>query len=568
MPNTANNQPIIPIEDFNMGGIADSKWSGIPNSLYRYVGFDPHSAPGILRVAQKMTKNSGLVVTDFCKARLASSNGRTYWGSSTNGNIYECDANGTWTLVFTVTAATGESKILDMIEHLGYIFIATSERLHRISATNAEGAAEWTANFEPDWASFSIADTLYHPMFILNLVLYIGSGSNIAQVDDNGTFSPSALVINNPLRVTTLGKMGVDLLIGTFVNDNITKTQIYRWNTYSDSFTVSDTIDEVGVNAFLEADNYTYVSCGVAGNLYYYDGEKLNLYKKIPGDYSPTRKSTVYPQAVGNIEGQILFGVSNTIGNPSDEGIFRIGRNSINYPYIMDLPYPISSRINSELVLSGVEIGGILVSGSDIYSSYRRSDAVTISISAPGVVTLTGHGLTDGESIIFSTTGTLPTGITAGTKYFIRGVDVNSFHLYDTSAHAIAGGATGRLDTTVSQSGVHTAMTVGIDKLDWSNKLSKAFFETRIISSEREKFTNFSRLLAAYASIPASTDILLEYSKNYGAYVTTTTKKDTDRNILYAENIGVNATTLQMRLTITASGNTAPEIESAAVTYR
>lgn len=568
MAQSQDKEVPIPIENFNEGGIADSKWSGIPNSLYRFVGFDPHSAPGILRTAQKMTKNSGIVVTEFCKARLASSNGCNYWGSSESGKIWQCDDNGVWTLVYTIVPAAGEAKILEMYEFLGTIYISTQSRLHKIVAADAIGASEWTANIVLNFGTFTNADLDFHPMFELNQVMYIGDGSLIAQVGDTGVFTADALDINPPLRVKCFGKIGVDLLIGTYISDNVTQTLIYRWDTVSDSWTVSDPIHEVGINAFFIADNFVYAQCGYQGNIYMYDGEKLNLWKKIPGDYSPTKQSTIYPQAVGNVENQILFGVSNVQGNPSDLGIFRIARNSIIYPYILDLPYPISEKSAGALILSNIEVGGLLVAGYDIYSSWRRKATVTISIATPGVVTYSAHGLTDGDAISFATTGALPTGITAGTIYFIRSIDTNTFHLYDTSAHAIAGGATGRVDTSGTQSGVHTASHVGIDKLDWSNKLNGAFFESRIITGDREKFTNFSKFIAAYALLPSATAISIAYSKNYGAYTETTEVTDTDRNVVVSDSEGVEATTLQLRVTITASGNDAPEIESTAVFYR
>jgi len=78
------------------------------------------------------------------------------------------------------------------------------------------------------------------------------------------------------------------------------------------------------------------------------------------------------------------------------------------------------------------------------------SSAVTISIANPGVVTWAAHGLVDGTPIVFTTTGNLPTGIVAGTRYFIRDAAVNTFRL----CTKIGGTA---IITTGTQSGVHTA---------------------------------------------------------------------------------------------------------------
>lgn len=77
---------------------------------------------------------------------------------------------------------------------------------------------------------------------------------------------------------------------------------------------------------------------------------------------------------------------------------------------------------------------------------------VTISVGTPGVVTWTGHGLTAGQPVVFTTTGTLPTGLTAGTVYYVvaAGLTADTF-----SVAATAGGTA--IDTTAAGSGTHTA---------------------------------------------------------------------------------------------------------------
>lgn len=82
-----------------------------------------------------------------------------------------------------------------------------------------------------------------------------------------------------------------------------------------------------------------------------------------------------------------------------------------------------------------------------------KSSVVTATIAAPGVFTWTGHTLQNGDAIKFSTTGALPTGIVAGTTYYVVNAATNTF-----SVSATPGGAT--ITTTGTQSGVHTAATV------------------------------------------------------------------------------------------------------------
>lgn len=363
-------KPII-VQQFNLGGLSDSIFDGAPASLAQMVGTDPHSKPGVLCVAQAMVEDSGGVINEFCMARLASSNGRTYWGSVTSGKIWERDEVGVWTLVHTISPDAGSANILNMIEHGGWIFIATQSRLHYIVAADALGASQWNANIVHNWGVFTEEDPDFKPMVQQNLVLYIGDGKLVAQVDQE-VFSPDALDVAPPLRVKSLGRIGTRVLVGTYVSDNITKTEIIDWDTFSDSFRTSDPIDEVGINAFFQADNYVFVQCGLAGNIYMYNGEQLELYRKMPGDYSPTKQATVHPNAVANIEGQILFGMSNVLGNPCKQGVYRIGRYSASYPYIPDLPYPISERNGDDFVLEDIEIGAVLVVGADIFASWKH----------------------------------------------------------------------------------------------------------------------------------------------------------------------------------------------------
>jgi hypothetical protein len=479
----------IPIQDFNQGGLSKSRWSGIKNTLYKMIGFDPHSTPGILDVAQKLTKISSTTVTSFCKVSLNSSNGCQYFFSSTNGNIWEQPVSGALRLVHDLTPSAGTSAILGACEHEGYIYISTSHKLHRISVENADNN-NWAVDCEEDWATFTNGDPDFKPMLshTPTLVLYIGDGNLLAQVDA-GVFTADALDIRDPLRIKSLGSFSTDVLIGTYVSDNFTSTEIIRWNTWDESFVSSDPIPEVGINAFLQADNMTLVQCGKKGNIYYYDGTNLELYSNIPGDYSATAYAEVYPYSVANIEGQILLGLSNGSGNPADCLVYRIARHDRDFPYIMDAPYPISERNDGEFVLSNIEIGGICVSGAYIFVCWKNGS------------------------------------------------------------------------------------TYGVDRLDATAKLSGAYFETMIMIVDRDELANFSEAQIALAKrslggeiLPTNTDITMYLSKNYGLYTEAITKQvDTDRNMVTSKDEATEFTTLQLKVKVTTSGNSAPLIESCGV---
>lgn len=79
----------------------------------------------------------------------------------------------------------------------------------------------------------------------------------------------------------------------------------------------------------------------------------------------------------------------------------------------------------------------------------------TMTIAAPGVVTLTNHGLVTGDAVYFTTTGALPTGLTANTVYYAVKIDANTFNLATSVGNAMAGT---KITTSGTQSGVHTLL--------------------------------------------------------------------------------------------------------------
>ncbi len=91
-------------------------------------------------------------------------------------------------------------------------------------------------------------------------------------------------------------------------------------------------------------------------------------------------------------------------------------------------------------------------------NNYSTS-TVTITIASPAVVTWTSHGLISGQKIQLTTTGALPTGLSASTTYWVTVVDANTFKLSTSLANAQAATF---INTSGSQSGVHTAVNASI----------------------------------------------------------------------------------------------------------
>lgn len=351
-------------KNLNLGGIADSDYLGAEGSVAEAVNCDIHSEAGIIKANQKLTKDSGSTVTELLVAEVSSSNGSTYhFGDA--GGIYERESSGTWTKRATASPAAGAAGILSAHEYQGYIYYAMESRLGRIALPAAGGS--W-AGRDDSWATFSNTDDTFHPMHEVNLVLYIGDGNYVAQVDA-GTFSANALDVKTPLRISALWNLDTDLLIGTYVAANVMRTEIIRWNTWSVSFSVSDPIPEVGVNAFLDTDNSVVVNCGRKGNLYIYDGAQLELYKKIKGTWSSTNKAKVNTNCRYNFNGMPLFGLSQVAGTGVNLGVYSLARTNRNYPYVLNLEFTISTGNKT-----GIQVGTICPISADQFLVSWRDD--------------------------------------------------------------------------------------------------------------------------------------------------------------------------------------------------
>jgi hypothetical protein len=96
----------------------------------------------------------------------------------------------------------------------------------------------------------------------------------------------------------------------------------------------------------------------------------------------------------------------------------------------------------------------INVSSANVLA-YTATATVTISNSSPAVVTWADHNLVAGDKVVF-TGGTLPTGLTAGTTYYVSstGLAAGAFEVAATLTDAMAG--TNSIATTGAGSGTIT----------------------------------------------------------------------------------------------------------------
>lgn len=110
-------------------------------------------------------------------------------------------------------------------------------------------------------------------------------------------------------------------------------------------------------------------------------------------------------------------------------------------------------------VINGFNAGAITLTGNsatlstgDTFSSaLTKSATVTITNASPGVITWTAHGLLANAMVFFSTTGSLPTGLTVNQIYFVVGTSITP----NTFTVSLAAGGTA-INTSSAGSGTQT----------------------------------------------------------------------------------------------------------------
>jgi hypothetical protein len=138
------------------------------------------------------------------------------------------------------------------------------------------------------------------------------------------------------------------------------------------------------------------------------------------------------------------------------------------------------------------------------------SSTVTISQANPAVVTKTSHGLIAGQPVSFTTSGTLPAGLTATVVYYVTAPTANTFNLANSYANATAGTPT-KIATTTAGSGTQTMGVVLADAL--ATAVGTGYKNTLAIVAQSATASKAGTIAQAYRGPNALSDWYLP-SKN------------------------------------------------------
>lgn len=176
-------------------------------------------------------------------------------------------------------------------------------------------------------------------------------------------------------------------------------------------------------------------------NIIITDGTTTNQYEFILGQKQKTRVSITV--GILDSSGTASYFTLNSANNETEYYIWY-QRGTSGDPALI-------GKTGIRVIVSGTDtntsVATKTISALAPYAqdfSIVKSANCTISVASPAVITSTNHGLQNGQSIVFSTTGILPTGITAGTLYTVANKTNDTFQL------------SGPINTTAAGSGVHS----------------------------------------------------------------------------------------------------------------
>lgn len=367
----------INIRNILFGGLADSDYLGAEGSVSDLYQLDIHGEPGIIKLNQKLTaiSQAGLggdtIDTPIVSIVYVPDTKYADAGHTTNtyGFYLAFGSNGkTWAL----TVSNQTTREVDGIQYLGqltgsscrgaayfnsYVYYSNSVfNLGRMGISSPiDVPAIWSGKSDT-WQT-TLSSSGYRPTLVVNDTLYMGNSNLIASVTSAGAFNAAALDIDSDMSVATLDQYNTDIVIGSISTSGSTllnKVKYYRWNTTAASFSFDDMVPEAGIRSVVPMDNDLLVIAGILGNTYTFNGNQLDLFKRIKpvsgawpfGDTAKPYNS--YSRA--NHLGKPLFGMENTNNAPIRGGVYSFARHNKNYPYVFAYENDISSGNNGALV--------------------------------------------------------------------------------------------------------------------------------------------------------------------------------------------------------------------------
>jgi len=327
-------------------------FNGVGSSKHIQTAFDSivcadiHTDIGSLtgKVALAADATSG-VPTETC-VQCTSPAGTQYFFSTTTGKQWKRNpSTGAYT---ALTANANTDGHRGCRYYNGYIRYWTASKLGKFVVETEASRSDSHGTFTNGNAYGSCEE---------NLTLYITDGKYIASVNSSETFTANALDIPAQFIGTCIIPDGfTNILIGTIVGASAQYCRGFLWDTYSDSFTLSDEVPEIGINSFLNCDEVILAQCGTTGKLYQWTGQTFAIWNNELRDQT----TTTGHQMTTVLNSRPLIAVGTKI--------YSIYRKNAEMPRVVVQEYTATAAITSMGVSGGTLVvsvaGGVNLSGT------------------------------------------------------------------------------------------------------------------------------------------------------------------------------------------------------------
>lgn len=254
--------PQIILDQFYLGQNQDNPLVSGNNTLTHMIGCSPHEQLGIVGSgpsAAHLNIPGGITPPT---AIVPYSETKVYMFIGGQLHKYNIGAN-TLTLIGSTSG-----NVTDAIYFDGYVYyIHGDDFIGRVNVSTDTITNNWDSLLIP-----TSPNEKRNPMYIIAGDLYIGNEYYIALIDSTHTFVGNALDIPKDYRVSALTNIGNELLIGTENKLGFPSTKLFRWNTWSESFSSEASVDIQTVAYFLQDNGDLYfVGCTPNAKIFAYN---------------------------------------------------------------------------------------------------------------------------------------------------------------------------------------------------------------------------------------------------------------------------------------------------------
>lgn len=348
------------MNNWNLGGIADSKRQGLSNSSYTLKNCNIHEDVGILKCHQGLENDgTGVLPDEEIASIVYASNNKAYFFGK-NGSVWVRNSSAVYSLLGEIPAGAAYGAIYDAKEFNGDLYYTMQQRVGKYTPD-----ATWnTSTTDGTQNNFkNIEFDLFHPLKVVQNDLYVGHANKVGKIapaESAGGAIADKLTLDSNYTVESFGEITRYLIIGTRRQGTAAGSfagfsKLFKWDLVSNTYSIEREIKEFGISAFIEFNSALLFNAGQDGNLYSFDGNFAQKFKRIPG--SIPNDTTITKNAWSSLDGITLFGVTQS----GTSGVYSLGGYDAKYPNVFNLPF----------AMEDATVNAIEWVGSDLIFSYK-----------------------------------------------------------------------------------------------------------------------------------------------------------------------------------------------------